>query len=149
VTQARAIAEAGNRQDANRTWWTKFPMEYDWHGTLTLNPGTRAWFEEIDRRFLEAAWFARGSDGSPFGRFIQPALTPGDRVLEVGCGLGTHASLLIRAGARLTAIDLTKPAVDMTRRRFDLFGLDGHLQQADAEELPFPDASFDTVWSWG
>jgi ubiquinone/menaquinone biosynthesis C-methylase UbiE len=37
----------------------------------------------------------------------------------------------------------------MTRRRFELRGLHGSVLEADAESLPFPDSSFDFVWSWG
>ena len=70
-------------------------------------------------------------------------------MLEVGCGSGVHARLLAQAGARLTAIDLTPAAVAMTRRRLELHGLQGTVLEADAESLPFPDESFDFVWSWG
>ena len=63
--------------------------------------------------------------------------------------MGTHAALLARAGARLTAIDLTETAVEMTRRRFKIFGLAGEIGRADAENLPFRNATFDLVWSWG
>jgi ubiquinone/menaquinone biosynthesis C-methylase UbiE len=60
-----------------------------------------------------------------------------------------HARLLAAAGARVTAIDLTPTAVEMTRRRLELHSLEGTVLEADAEALPFADASFDFVWSWG
>lgn len=113
-----------------------------------LVPGSVEWFEDIDRRFLSAAYYARGS-GSPFGRFLTPEIAVGRRVLEVGCGMGTHAGMLINAGADYTGIDLTDRAVEMARHRLEVFGLDGEVQQADAEDLPFETASFDSVWSWG
>lgn len=124
-------------------------MTYDWHGTLQSLLGSREWFEEIDRRFLDSAYYAKGEDETHFGRFLKPEFVRGKAVLEVGCGMGTHAALLSRAGAKLIAIDITSRAVEMTRRRFDTFGFAGHIQQADAEQLPFRDASFDMVWSWG
>lgn len=136
-------------QKANRDWWEQHPMRYDWHGSFQLLPGSKEWFEENDKRFLEATYFARGEDGTAFGRFLRPALVRGRVVLEVGCGIGTHAAMLARAGARLTAIDITEYAVEVTRRRFALYGLAGQIQQADAEHLPFRDATFDMVWSWG
>jgi SAM-dependent methyltransferase len=113
-----------------------------------LEPGTAEWFEDVDRRFLRTAYYAREA-GAPFGRFLTPNVAAGRRVLEVGCGMGTHAALLIKAGAEYTGIDLTEPAVQMTRRRLELSSLPGDVQKADAERLPFEDASFDTVWSWG
>jgi ubiquinone/menaquinone biosynthesis C-methylase UbiE len=70
-------------------------------------------------------------------------------VLEVGCGMGCHAAMLSPAGARLTAIDLTDTAIEVTRRRFEAFNMRGDIQRADAENLPFADGSFDMVWSWG
>jgi len=124
-------------------------MTYDWQGTLAVEPGSRGWFEEIDRRFLASAYYAKGSDGRPFERFMRSADVNGKEVLEVGCGMGTHAAMLARAGARLTGIDLTEKAVETTRRRFEIFGLHGDIQRADAENLPFLSDSFDMVWSWG
>jgi 2-polyprenyl-3-methyl-5-hydroxy-6-metoxy-1,4-benzoquinol methylase len=136
-------------QQKNVSWWEENPMTYDWESTLRLAPGSRAWFEEIDRRFLSASYFAKGKDGGPFGRFMKPEHIAGKEVLEVGCGMGTHAAMLARAGARLTTIDLTVRAIEVTKRRFDIFGLRANIQRADAESLPFADRSFDTIWSWG
>lgn len=124
-------------------------MTYDWEKTLRFTPGSVEWFEEIDRRFLSASYFAKDKEGRPFGRFLRPGFVAGKDVLEIGCGMGTHASLLAMAGARLTAVDLTERAVETTRRRFDLFGLNGRIERTDAEKLPFADDSFDMVWSWG
>ena len=70
-------------------------------------------------------------------------------VLEIGVGLGADHQRFAQAGARLTGIDLTDRAVEHTGRRFELFGLKSDLRVADAESLPFADASFDWVYSWG
>ena len=70
-------------------------------------------------------------------------------VLEIGVGLGADHQRFAQAGARLTGIDLTDRAVEHTRRRFALLGLKSDLRVADAESLPFPDKSFDWVYSWG
>jgi ubiquinone/menaquinone biosynthesis C-methylase UbiE len=75
--------------------------------------------------------------------------THGLRVLEIGCGCGSEAERFVRAGARYTAVDLTNAAVSITRRRFQLGGLEGRFVQADAEDLPFDDGSFDLVYSHG
>jgi ubiquinone/menaquinone biosynthesis C-methylase UbiE len=148
TTEMRPL-ELSPGQQSNADWWDGNPMTYDWENTMRLPAGSREWYEEIDRRFLAVSYFAKGEDGRPFGRFMKPEPLKGKDVLEVGCGMGTHASMLARAGARLTAIDLTERAVAATKRRFELFNLDGVIQQADAENLPFASASFDCVWSWG
>jgi len=73
----------------------------------------------------------------------------GKKTLEVGVGLGADHQSLAEAGAILSGIDLTGRAVDFTRARLALFGLSSDLQIADAENLPFPDSSFEAVFSWG
>lgn len=70
-------------------------------------------------------------------------------VLEIGVGLGADHQCFAAAGARLTGVDLTDRAVAHTRQRLAALGLRSRLQTADAEELPFVDASFDVVYSWG
>jgi 2-polyprenyl-3-methyl-5-hydroxy-6-metoxy-1,4-benzoquinol methylase len=136
-------------QQVNREWWESNPMTYDWEKTLQIDPGTLKWYDEIDRRFLDSAYYAAGQNGQPFGRFLKPDFVSGKQVLEIGCGMGTHAEMLLRNGARLTAIDQTALAVESTRRRLELKQLDARVLQQDAEKLTLPDRSFDVVWTWG
>jgi len=70
-------------------------------------------------------------------------------VLEVGVGLGADHQRFAEAGAKLTGIDLTERAVGHSQTRFRLFGLNSDLCVGDAEALPFCDALFDVVYSWG
>ena len=73
----------------------------------------------------------------------------GRDVLEVGCGLGTDAVQFARNGARYTGVDLTLRSIELTSLRFRQEKLDGRFLNADAENLPFPHASFDLVYSHG
>ncbi|MEO6247169.1 MAG: class I SAM-dependent methyltransferase [Sphingomicrobium sp.] len=73
----------------------------------------------------------------------------GKKVLEIGVGMGSDHEQFARAGADLSGIDLTPRAVDHTRRRLSLAGLHSDLQVGNAEALPFAEASFDHVYSWG
>lgn len=82
----------------------------------------------------------------PFADF--PSMR-GQRLLEVGVGMGSDFARFVRAGAIASGVDLTERAVELTRERLRAEGLSGNLQVADAEDLPFPDASFDVVYSWG
>jgi SAM-dependent methyltransferase len=68
---------------------------------------------------------------------------PGQRVIDVGCGPGAlTAELVRRLGAdAVAAVDPSEPFVEAARRRHA--GVD--VQLAPAEELPFPDDSFDTA----
>ncbi len=71
-------------------------------------------------------------------------------VLEIGVGMGTDHSEWAKSNpASLTGVDLTPRAIEHTKNRFALFGLASELKEADAEQLPFDDDSFDLVYSWG
>jgi 2-polyprenyl-3-methyl-5-hydroxy-6-metoxy-1,4-benzoquinol methylase len=138
---------AAELQDESRGWWTRNPMSYDWRGTNAAPEGSREFFEEIDRRFFHASPFFRGE--GPFARLIPFADLRGKRVLEIGCGLGSHSQLLAEAGCNLTSIDLTSRAVALTTRRLSLRDLSADIREMDAERMEFDDAEFDFVWSWG
>jgi ubiquinone/menaquinone biosynthesis C-methylase UbiE len=75
--------------------------------------------------------------------------TAGKDVLEVGIGLATDFVRFLRAGATATGVDLTEAAVAAARERLDQEGLVAEVLVADAESLPFADASFDVVYSYG
>jgi ubiquinone/menaquinone biosynthesis C-methylase UbiE len=81
--------------------------------------------------------------------FAEVGRSRGKKVLEIGVGLGADHQTFAAAGAQLTGIDLTERAVAHVRRRLALFGLTSSLASGDAERLPFPDATFDIVYSWG
>jgi SAM-dependent methyltransferase len=71
----------------------------------------------------------------------------GDRVLDVAAGNGNVATVAARAGADVTASDFTPELVAAGRERTAGLGLDVRWDEADAEDLPYPDASFDVVTS--
>jgi ubiquinone/menaquinone biosynthesis C-methylase UbiE len=123
-------------------------MVYDW-STRPRDLTDAAYLEQVERRFLAESWFAQRPGAPPWSGLIPFGDLAGRDVLEIGCGSGVHARLLAEAGARLTAVDLTPTAIEMTRRRLELHGLTATVLEADAEALPLPDASFDFVWSWG
>ncbi|MGG5260784.1 class I SAM-dependent methyltransferase [Phycicoccus avicenniae] len=72
---------------------------------------------------------------------------PGDRVLDVAAGSGNASLPAARAGADVTASDLTPELLEAGRARAAAAGLDLLWDVADAEELPYPDATFDVVMS--
>jgi 2-polyprenyl-3-methyl-5-hydroxy-6-metoxy-1,4-benzoquinol methylase len=141
------LDDPGAVQHGNRSWWSDHPMTYDWRGEIDLEPATRAWFDEIDRRFVDASR-PYLTDLRPFDR-IMPDDLHGRRVLEIGCGMGLHSLELARRGAEVHAVDLTETAVEATRARMKEFEVEADVRQADAESLPYDDRTFDLVWSWG
>lgn len=104
-------------------------------------PGSRRFYELVEQHRYEKEWHIPGTANF--------AATRGLKVLEIGCGLGTDGAQFAKAGAEYTGVDLTDAAVELARKRFELFNLLGTFRDADAENLDFPDASFDLVYSHG
>lgn len=71
----------------------------------------------------------------------------GQRVLDVACGTGVVAITAARAGARVTALDLTPELLARARDNARIAAVDVEWHEGDVEQLPFPDASFDVVVS--
>lgn len=72
---------------------------------------------------------------------------PGDRVLDVAAGTGNASIPAAQRGARVTASDLTPELLEAGAARPEAAGLDIDWVRADAEALPFDDASYDVVMS--
>ena len=71
---------------------------------------------------------------------------PGERVLEVGCGLGADARELaerVAPGGSVVAVDISQAMIDAARERHD--GSAVTYERASVTELPYDDASFDVV----
>jgi len=103
--------------------------------------GTREFFSRIEAHRYATEWHIPEAADFPSAR--------GLRVLEIGCGIGTDGAQFAQAGAEYTGVDLTEAAIGLARKRFALFGLRGEFRVADAENLDFPDDSFDLVYSHG
>ncbi len=75
-------------------------------------------------------------------------LTPDAHVLDVAAGQGTSALHLAKSfGCRVTGIDLSEANIVAARAAAESLGLAGrvHFELADAERLPFSDATFDAI----
>jgi ubiquinone/menaquinone biosynthesis C-methylase UbiE len=121
-----------------RRYWEAEPCG---SAAATAPEGSREYFVQIERRRYEQEPFIR--------RFAEFESTTGKKVLEIGVGAGTDHVQFARAGAELHGVDLTEHSLELVRRRLALEHLSSDLCLADAEELPFPDDSFDVVYSWG
>lgn len=73
----------------------------------------------------------------------------GKKVLDVGSGNGYVLSKYASEGADVHGIDITEAGIDLCRKRFKYLNLKGNFQVADAQEIPFPDDTFDCVCSMG
>jgi SAM-dependent methyltransferase len=75
-------------------------------------------------------------------------LTPGTRLLEVGCGVGAVLAVLGEQypGLRLVGVDIEQRQLDTAAVHLERVGVEARLVQADGVSLPFDDESFDHVW---
>jgi ubiquinone/menaquinone biosynthesis C-methylase UbiE len=79
----------------------------------------------------------------------QARLRPGLRILDVGCGTGTLAVMAKQTepGAALTGLDCDGMALALAQRKIRVAGVAVVLHRGLAEQLPYPDGSFDRVLS--
>ena len=128
--------------DAVRDFWNRRPCNVR-HSPKPV--GTREYFDEVERRryFVE----------SHIPRFADFSRWAGKRVLEIGCGIGTDTIAFARAGAAVTAVDLSEESVAIARERARIFGLEDRItfHVADAERLreTVPAEPYDLVYSFG
>jgi ubiquinone/menaquinone biosynthesis C-methylase UbiE len=77
------------------------------------------------------------------------AQSDGQRVLEVGVGMGADYLEWLKAGALAIGVDLSSTSLERAQRRCEMAGYAPDLRVSDAEHLPFPDNTFDVVYSYG
>jgi len=73
------------------------------------------------------------------------ALPAGTRVLDIATGTGNVAIPLARSGCIVTGLDIAPNLLVQARERAAAEGLTATFDEGDAEQLPYPDASFDAV----
>jgi 2-polyprenyl-3-methyl-5-hydroxy-6-metoxy-1,4-benzoquinol methylase len=107
--------------------------------------GSKEYFDEVEaRKYLVE---------SHIPAFAEFARWSGKRVLEVGCGIGTDSVNFARAGAQLTAVDLSSESLRIARQRAQVIGVADSIRfvQANAEELrsAIGEQPYDLVYSFG
>ncbi len=90
--------------------------------------------------------FLRHIDGAEArGRALADRLPTGGAVLEVGCGTGGLVVAAARTGRAVVGVDIASRWLVVARRRLADQGLRAPLVAAEAERLPWPDATFDAL----
>jgi SAM-dependent methyltransferase len=128
--------------DRVRDYWNSRPCNLR-HSPAPV--GTREYFDQVEaRKYLVEPHIPGFADYSRWA---------GRRVLEIGCGLGTDTINFARAGARVTAVDLSSRSLELARQRAEVFALTERITfiEADAERLSefVEPAQYDLVYSFG
>src|SRR3989338_9454845 len=66
----------------------------------------------------------------------------GKKLLEIGCGSGMQTIDFVQKGARVTAIDLSKESVSLTKELLKKNNFKATVKKIDAEKMDLPDISF-------
>ncbi|OQX51531.1 hypothetical protein B5M47_00265 [candidate division CPR3 bacterium 4484_211] len=90
---------------------------------------------QFDQEFIKSSWF----------KLLKRYCAHARSILDIGCGEGTNLSHLCPPGASAAGIDISPLAIRLARKSYP------HLkfQVADAESIPFPNASFDFCYNIG
>jgi ubiquinone/menaquinone biosynthesis C-methylase UbiE len=137
-------------KESVREWWNSHVCETDEYWKEEAGVCKLPTHSKYSKEYFDTIEQLRYEGQPDIFAFAQFTRYYGKRILEVGVGAGTDFLQWIRAGTHAYGVDFTPSAIEMTSRRLAEYAMkcDG-LQVADAENLPFPDASFDLVYSWG
>ncbi len=125
-----------------KDYWNARPCNIR-HSTAEI--GTEEYFNQVEARkyFVEPHIAA----------FAEFEKWRGKKVLEIGCGIGTDTMNFARAGANVTAVDLSAQSIKLARKRAEVFGLSDNINfyEANAERLSefIPLQKYDLVYSFG
>lgn len=121
-----------------RQYWNEYVNDIE---ITDYPPGSNEFFEALEKYRYDKIDYLK--DYVDFPRY------KGKKVLEIGCGAGVDLMQFARAGARVSARDLTENAVELTKANLAREGYSGDIKQGNAEALDFPDDTFDVVYSHG
>nr|MDQ4029732.1 class I SAM-dependent methyltransferase [Actinomycetota bacterium] len=119
--------------ERNREVWTQAAAEY-------AGAGERSW--AVD----EITWGIYAVPESELGALAGVELD-GKDVVELGCGTAYFSAWFARRGAVPVGVDVTAAQLATARRLQREHGLDFPLIEANAEDVPLPDESFDLAFS--
>lgn len=107
-------------------------------------------FDPAESRRLEAVYLTPDVVAQRAATLTELALTPGEHVLDLGCGPGLLAAGMAQAAGpsgHVTGLDLSEPMLMVARNRCQPFGHRISLVRGDGTALPFRAASFDAAVS--
>lgn len=135
-------------------WWEENKPDLDHYvvGSEGVEQGNWEYFTNTDRKYFKWCHPWGNSRYPILHKWIDYRSLSDKRVLEIGCGVGIMFEQFLGMGVKeVHAIELNKTSAALTQKRTELnkFSGQGYVYQADAENLPFKDNSFDCILSYG
>lgn len=111
--------------------------------SLDISEITPANLKKFDQAYMELYPYLPG--------YVTGQNISGKQILEIGLGFGTLGQFLALQGCDYYGLDIAPGPVAMMTDRLKLLGqkTDGHVRVGSALEIPFPDESFDFVYTIG
>jgi ubiquinone/menaquinone biosynthesis C-methylase UbiE len=139
-------------------WWDENPFSYgtsgkntDQVGSVTDEEMTLEYFDKLSTKFKKHGGVQNPSaDTRPIlTELVDYNSLRGKKVLDIATGPGIFLVEFAKAGALATGIDITSYAIKHASRNLELRNLKADVIKMDAQNLEFPDATFDYVHAWG
>lgn len=123
----------------NRVDW--FPNEF----------GERALKSKADFEFLNSSYLSENFYLNSFFKGLKEVnFLKNSLVLDIGCGWGSSTKYLSKYSKKVTSIDISQVAIEGAKTNLSFDDItNSELIEMDAENLSFPDSSYDFVYSWG
>lgn len=126
--------------DKIREYWNRRPCNIR-HSNQKI--GSKEYFDQVEARkyFVEPH----------IPEFAEFEKWRGKKVLEIGCGIGTDTINFSRAGAQVTAIDLSEKSLEIAHKRSEVNNQNIKFYQGNAEDLDkiVPVEPYDLIYSFG
>lgn len=136
-----ATLETGDHyKDQVQQQWDQDPCGS--HYVDQAKPDTLEWFLEVER-------YRYGTYGPWMPELMEFSRHAGEHILEIGAGIGTDHAQFAKHGGIMHDLDLSSGHLKLAQRNFELRGLRGTFLHGDAESIPFPNGTFDLVYSNG
>ncbi len=138
--EVEALAEV-ELIDELKQYWQGRNIPQRWYSNK--KPLSLQWFNEISYKRYQL-YYSYLKEDAEFNHH------PGERVLEVGVGLGTDLIEYAKGGARVYGIDLGEEQINLTRMNFEMQGLKYQaLSAQNAMHIQYQNNFFDVVYSFG
>jgi ubiquinone/menaquinone biosynthesis C-methylase UbiE len=104
--------------------------------------------EKIEKKAREEESWTEGADGEDYFDRIVLKEAQGESVLDIGCGWGEFTLSVAAVATKVAGVDFSRNAISLAIVNTSLQGVTNlELRLADAGRIPYPDETFDLVYS--